>query len=239
MLLNITQDNNPMKIIQYDGFELDHFDSAKNFRIYQISLIKKFIKGKFLEVGAGKGGLIPFYKKFAKDISILEPEKKLFRILKKKYSRKKIKIINKTIKDIKTKFDTIVYYDVLEHIRDDFKEVRNAEKKLIKNGYLIFSVPAYQSFYSSFDKSVGHYRRYNKKDFIELEKKTTLKIEKLVYYDSMGFLFLVLNKVFSLKQTNLKNKIYLWNLLMPISRLIDFLTFNKFGKSLLCVFKKC
>ena len=55
----------------------------------------------------------------------------------------------------------------------------------------------------------------------------------------MGFLFLVLNKLFSLKQTNLKNKIYLWNLLMPISKLIDFLTFNKFGKSLLCVFRKC
>jgi SAM-dependent methyltransferase len=228
-----------MKIVQYDGFELEHFDSAENFRKYQISLIKKFIKGKFLEVGAGKGGLIPLYKKFAKDISILEPEKKLFRILKKKYSRKKIKIINKTIKDIKTKFDTIIYYDVLEHIRDDFKEVRNAEKKLIKNGYLIFSVPAYQSFYSSFDKSVGHYRRYNKKNFIKLEKKIGLKIEKLVYYDSMGFLFLVLNKLLSLKQTNLKNKIYIWNLLMPISKLIDFLTFNKFGKSLLCVFKKC
>ena len=228
-----------MKIVQYDGFELEHFDSAENFRKYQISLIKKFIKGKFLEVGAGKGGLIPFYKKFVKDITILEPEKKLFRILKKKYSRKKIKIINKTIKDIKTKFDTIIYYDVLEHIRDDFKEVRNAEKKLIKNGYLIFSVPAYQSFYSSFDKSVGHYRRYNKKNFIKLEKKIGLKIEKLVYYDSMGFLFLVLNKLLSLKQTNLKNKIYIWNLLMPISKLIDFLTFNKFGKSLLCVFKKC
>jgi len=228
-----------MKIVQYDGFELEHFDSAENFRKYQISLIKKFIKGKFLEVGAGKGGLIPFYKKFVKDITILEPEKKLFRILKKKYSSKEIKIKNQTIKNVKTKFDIIIYYDVLEHIKHDLNEIKFAEKKLNKNGYLIFSVPAYQAFYSSFDKSVGHYRRYNKKNFIKLEKKIGLKIEKLVYYDSMGFLFLVLNKLLSLKQTNLKNKIYIWNLLMPISKLIDFLTFNKFGKSLLCVFKKC
>jgi SAM-dependent methyltransferase len=228
-----------MKIVQYDGFELEHFDSAKNFRKYQISLIKKFIKGKFLEVGAGKGGLIPFYKKFVKDITILEPEIKLFRILKKKYSSKEIKIKKQTIKNVKTKFDIIIYYDVLEHIKHDLNEIKFAEKKLNKNGYLIFSVPAYQAFYSSFDKSVGHYRRYNKKNFIRLEKKIGLKIEKLVYYDSMGFLFLVLNKLLSLKQTNLKNKIYIWNLLMPISKLIDFLTFNKFGKSLLCVFKKC
>ena len=128
---------------------------------------------------------------------------------------------------------------MLEHIKDDVSETKFAAKRLNKNGILIFSVPAYQTFYSSFDKSVGHYRRYNKQDFIKLEKKTGLKIEKLVYYDSMGFLFLILNKLFSLKQTNLKNKIYLWNLLMPISKVVDFLTFNKFGKSLLCVFRKC
>jgi len=100
-------------------------------------------------------------------------------------------------------------------------------------------VPAYQAFYSEFDKSVGHYKRYNKKDFIKFEKKTNLRIEKLAYYDSVGFLFLVLNKIFYLKQTNLKNKIFLWNLLIPVSKLIDSLTFNIFGKSLLCVFKKC
>ena len=228
-----------MKKIQYDGFELDHFDSALNFRKYQISLITKFIKGKFLEVGAGKGGLIPFYKNLIKNITIIEPEKKLFKILKKNYSNKRFSIKNQTIKSVKKNYDTIIYYDVLEHIKNDLNEVKLASKKLNKNGHLIFSVPAYQTFYSSFDKSVGHFKRYNKKDFIVLRKRTGLKIEKLAYYDSMGFLFLVLNKLFSLKQTNLENKVYLWNLLMPISKLIDLLTFNKFGKSLLCVFKKC
>ena len=228
-----------MKKIQYDGFELDHFDSALNFRKYQISLITKFIKGKFLEVGAGKGGLIPFYKNLIKNITIIEPEKKLFKILKKNYSNKRFSIKNQTIKSVKKNYDTIIYYDVLEHIKNDLNEVKLASKKLNKNGHLIFSVPAYQTFYNSFDKSVGHFKRYNKKDFIVLRKRTGLKIEKLAYYDSMGFLFLVLNKLFSLKQTNLENKVYLWNLLMPISKLIDLLTFNKFGKSLLCVFKKC
>ena len=63
---------------------------------------------------AGKGGLIPFYKKLVKDITIIEPEKKLFKILKKKYFNKKIKIEKKTIKDIKKKYDTIIYYDVLD-----------------------------------------------------------------------------------------------------------------------------
>ena len=228
-----------MKKIHYNGFELEHFDSASNFRKYQVSLILKYINGNFVEVGAGKGGLVPYYKKIPKSVTLLEPEKKLFKILKKKFYSRKIRIKNHTVNKLKSYYDTIIYYDVLEHIKKDLSEVRTASKKLKKNGYLIFNVPAYQSFFSEFDRSVGHYKRYNKKDFIDIEKKTNLKIEKLVYYDSIGFLFLVLNKIFSLKQTNLKNKIFLWNLLIPVSKLIDFLTFNMFGKSLLCVFRKC
>jgi|TARA_B110000259_G_C13964340_1_gene381993 2-polyprenyl-3-methyl-5-hydroxy-6-metoxy-1,4-benzoquinol methylase len=228
-----------MKKIHYNGFELEHFDSASNFRKYQVSLILKYINGNFVEVGAGKGGLVPYYKKIPKSVTLLEPEKKLFKILKKKFYSRKIRIKNHTVNKLKSYYDTIIYYDVLEHIKKDLSEVRTASKKLKKNGYLIFNVPAYQSFFSEFDRSVGHYKRYNKKDFINIEKKTNLKIEKLVYYDSIGFLFLVLNKIFSLKQKNLKNKIFLWNLLIPVSKLIDFLTFNMFGKSLLCVFRKC
>ena len=228
-----------MKKIHYNGFELEHFDSASNFRKYQVSLILKYINGNFVEVGAGKGGLVPYYKKIPKSVTLLEPEKKLFKILKEKFYSRKIRIKNHTVNKLKSYYDTIIYYDVLEHIKKDLSEVRTASKKLKKNGYLIFNVPAYQSFFSEFDRSVGHYKRYNKKDFINIEKKTNLKIEKLVYYDSIGFLFLVLNKILSLKQTNLKNKIFLWNLLIPVSKLIDFLTFNMFGKSLLCVFRKC
>ena len=227
-----------MKLIQYDGFELDHFDSAYNFRKYQISLIKNYLSGKLLEVGPGKGGLTFFYSQFVKKPTLIEPEKKLYKLLKKKFKKNNFVIKNCTISKIQKKFDTIIYFDVLEHIEDDLKEIKTASKKLKKNRYLIFSVPAYQSFYSSFDKSVGHYKRYNKKDFIKISKKTGLKIDKLIYYDSIGFFLLVLNRIFSLKQTNLKNKLFFWNLLIPLSKIIDFFTFNKFGKSLLCVFKK-
>ncbi len=40
-----------MKKIKYDGFELEHFDAASNFRKYQISLIKDYLTGSLLEVG--------------------------------------------------------------------------------------------------------------------------------------------------------------------------------------------
>ena len=227
-----------MSKINYDGFELDTFDAAEKFRNYQIYYLKSYIKDPFLEVGAGQGGLVNLYKKFTKDITLIEPDNRLFHLIKKKFRKKNIKIKNQTIDKIKFKYQTIIYFDVLEHIKSDLKEVKIASKKLKKNGNLIFNVPAHQLFYNEFDKAVGHFKRYNKKDFKDIEKKTDLKIEKLIYYDSIGLLFLILNKIFKLKETNLKNKIYFWNMLIPLSKIIDKLTFNKFGKSLLCVFKK-
>ena len=186
-----------MSKITYDGYELEYFDSAYNFRKYQIQLIKKYLQKNLAEVGPGKGGLVGYYKKYVKKILLIEPDRNLYKILKKKFKNKKIKIKNSKISNINKKFETIVYFDVLEHIKNDLNEVKEAKKKLHKKGYLIISVPAHQYFYSSFDKSVGHFKRYSQIDFKKIEKKTGLKIKKMVFYDSIGFLLLILNKIFS------------------------------------------
>ncbi len=226
-----------MPNIKYDGYELEYFDSAYNFRNYQISLVKKYLKGNSVEVGPGKGELVNYYKKYLSSIRLIEPNYKLFSFLKKKYKNKRIKIENKTIYKVKNKFQTVMYFDVLEHIKKDLNEVRQAQKKLAKNGYLIISVPAHQIFYNKFDKSVGHFKRYNKKDFKKISIETNLKIEKIIYYDSFGLLLLILNKLFNFSNKDLKSKVKIWNFFIPFSRFIDLITFNRFGKSLLCIFK--
>ena len=227
-----------MKQVRYSGFELDHFDSAINFRHYQLSLIKKFLNNSLLEVGAGKGGFAMVYKKLLKNVTLLEPDKILYKILKKKIKNKNILIENKSIKNVKKKFNTIIYFDVLEHIKNDLLEVKTAAKKLKPGGYLIFSVPACQIFYNEFDKSVGHFKRYNKDDFRKISLKTKLKIEKMFYYDSFGLFLLMINKLFNLSNKNLKKNVKIWNFLIPLSKFIDVITFNKFGKSLLCILRK-
>ena len=141
-----------MSNLKYDGFELEYFDNSTNFRKYQLNLIKKFLKNNTAEVGPGRGGFVNYYKKYCKFLYLIEPDRKLCGLLKKKYSKKKITIKNSTINKVQTKFDTIMYFDVLEHIQNDLKEVLSAKKRLKKNGYLIFSVPAFQIFFNNFDK---------------------------------------------------------------------------------------
>ena len=73
-----------MSKIIYDGYELEYFDDAYNFRKYQIQLIKKYLQKNLAEVGPGKGGLVGYYKKFVKKIYLIEPDRNLYQLIKKR-----------------------------------------------------------------------------------------------------------------------------------------------------------
>jgi len=225
---------------QYSGWELKYFDKAKNFRDYQFSLIKKFIKYKVVEVGPGNGFHIKSYLKLASTINLFEPTKKNFLYLKKKFLKNsKIKFYNQIFKLKENKYDTIIYLDVLEHIKNSKEELIKAFKSLKKNGHLIINVPAFQHLYSDFDKDVGHYKRYQKKDFEDLIKMLRPQQSLKLYYDSLGYILSLLSKILIKNyKKNFDKKIKIWNYLIIISKIIDKITLNTFGKSLLIIIKK-
>jgi phospholipid N-methyltransferase len=224
----------------YQGWELPYFNNAKNFRKYQFSLIRKFIYGSVAEVGPGHGVNLAQYYKHASKIDLFEPSNNLYNILKRKFKMKNIKVFNKYFDFSKKKYNTILYLDVLEHIKNDAHEIARAYKSLSKNGHLIINVPAFSYLYSQFDLDIGHIKRYNKKDFQIITKNIKGKIILMKYYDSVGYFLGFISKLFDRKKyrNNFKLKILLWDKMIIISKLIDFLTMNLFGKSLLVIIKK-
>ena len=68
---------------KYPGKELEIFDKAVVFQKYIYFLIKKFLKNKTLEVGAGLGSFTRNYFKEINDVSITEIDQNNFNILKK------------------------------------------------------------------------------------------------------------------------------------------------------------
>ena len=222
------------------SWELKFFDAAKNWRKYQFKIISKYIQRNVLEVGPGTGNNLKYYKNKVSTITLLDINKKLVRSLKKKfYKNKKIKILNSNIHSIKKKFDTIMYMDVLEHIKTDKKEIKKAINLLSPGGHLIIFVPAFQILYSNFDRDIGHVRRYRKFFFFNLAKKYKIKLIELKYFDSIGFIFAIINRLVGTNnQNNVGLGIKIWNNFIFLSKFFDFILKNMFGKSLLCVLKK-
>lgn len=227
--------------MNYPGKELEAFDKAKFFQKYTFFLTKKFIKNNILEIGAGIGSFTKNYSTNNKNNILLNDlDSKNLNKIKLKFSKfKNIKVTKKKINQINIKFDCIIYLNVLEHIKNDTKEINDAKKKLKKNGHLIFLVPAHQKLYTKFDKAIGHFRRYDI-NFFKISKSKDLSIVRLIYVDLLGYFLYYLNKLFFKKEVYPSlSKIILWDkIFVPITILLDFLFQYKFGKNILCIYKK-
>ena len=132
-----------------------------------------------------------------------------------------------------------MYMDVLEHIKTDKKEIKKAINLLNPGGYLIIFVPAFQVLYSNFDRDIGHVRRYRKFFFFNLAKKYKIKLIELKYFDSIGFIFAIINRLVGTNnQNNVGLGVKIWNNFIFLSKFFDSILKNMFGKSLLCILKK-
>lgn len=219
----------------YDGWELKYFDKAFNFRNYQFELVKKFIGGKVAEVGPGNGAFLKYYLQLATEIDLFEPSEN-FLISLNEFKDPKVNIINKFFEKNKNYYDTILYLDVLEHIKDDKMEIQTAFESLNKGGALVINVPAFQHLYSQFDKDVDHFRRYSKNTLKSLTANIGFTSTKLIYFDSIGYMLSIASKLVTKDYLkNFDKKIKIWDSLIPLSKLIDLLVLNKFGKSLIMI----
>ena len=166
--------------MKYPGAELDNFDKATIWRKYIFFEIKRFIKGKVLEVGAGIGSFTKNYMDLTDNIVLSEVDPTNYQIIKDKFKNKNFVITNKITKELDGNFNTIMYLNVLEHIKDDKKEIEDAFQKLNKEGYLIILVPAHNKLYSKFDEAVGHFKRYELEFFKNINFKDW-KVEKIIF----------------------------------------------------------
>lgn len=80
-------------------------------------------------------------------------------------------------------FDTVLLLDVIEHIRDDAKVIKEARRVLKSGGTIIITVPALQIIWSAHDINQGHFRRYTRRRLRSLSRKNKLKLRFLSYFN--------------------------------------------------------
>lgn len=230
---------------EYIGNELELFKHAYNWKNYYAKFLSEYLKGDVLEVGAGIGETThSLCKGNIESWVCLEPDSELTAIISKKrksgYLPSFIEIITETLDGVESnrKFDSIIYIDVIEHIEDDAAELKKASTFLKPGGHLIVLVPAHNYLFSNFDKSIGHFRRYNKK-MLQLAAPNELKKVDLRYLDSVGLLASLANKWFLKQEYPELKQIKFWdNFMIPISKITDTFLFYLLGKTVIGIWKK-
>ena len=219
----------------YNGVgTLENLKEAKNYNGYIEKQLLKFIQGKnrVLDFGAGNGEFAVRLKSKGINVDCIETDKYLQQSLERDGFR-----VCGSLSGVSGKYDRIYSLNVLEHIEDDIGALHELKSKLDTQGKLFIYVPALMFLYSDFDKKIGHFRRYTKKELTSKMKQAGLNIESARYVDSVGVLAWLVMKIFKRGDGDISKKaiIVYDRFCFPISLLVDLFCKPFFGKNLLVV----
>jgi len=135
-------------------------------------------------------------------------------------------------------YDGIYTSNVLEHIEDDVAVLKRLHRLLKPAGILAIYVPAFMLLYSHIDASVGHYRRYDKKELLNKLGQAQFTIVECRYVDSIGFFAWLALKIVGPRNggaDNLERNLRVYDRYgYPVSAFLDQLVFKHlFGKNIL------
>ena len=97
--------------------------------------------------------------------------------------------------ELKSYFDMIVLFDVLEHITEEALFLESLRFHLARSGKIVINVPAHQSLYSAYDRAAGHVRRYSIRSLQAAAGRAGLRVLAFTYWGAPLIPFLLLRKV--------------------------------------------
>lgn len=229
---------------EYCGSELELFAAAHRWKAYLRCQMAPYVRGRVLEVGAGRGGTTAVLARLPHESWLcLEPDPGLAECIRRDAAAGRlppVAVRTETLAALNDGecFDTILYIDVLEHIEDDAGELVRAMARLGEGGHLIVLSPAHPALFSEFDRAVGHFRRYRRSS-LTAAAPAGLELVRCRYLDGVGILASLGNRLLLRRSMPRKADIALWDRLMvPLSRLLDPATGYRLGRSILAVWRR-
>lgn len=228
----------------YAGKDLEAMQFARRYHRWIIDEVRPYFGKQIAEVGAGCGNLTEFLLEEPIDsITAFEPSSNMFRLLEERHqAEERVTPINdffsRDAGGIARDYDSVVYINVMEHIEDDGAEIRRAYDALKPNGHLVIYVPALAWLYSEFDRSIGHFRRYHKRDLVNAVSGAGFEVVQAKYFDSLGIIPWYVSAVLLRRSIN-SNSVALYDrLAVPVMSRVERYLPPWIGKNLLVVGRK-
>ena len=167
-------------------FELVALEKAVRYQQWIINTIQPYLGKRILELGAGIGNMSRWFTS-ADRLILTEMDSELLKLLESRIQTWSIESHKMIVKPLDLEkqtldifssenIDTIVSFNVLEHIQNDLAVIEQGMELLRKSAApgpkrMITFVPAHMWAYGVMDKAVGHHRRYTRDMFRQLHEK--------------------------------------------------------------------
>jgi SAM-dependent methyltransferase len=199
-----------------EDFEFEALAQARNYRRAILGEFGPFLRGAVVEVGAGIGQMTGHLVKLPglhRTVAV-EPDSKFCSRHRAQFPGHEL--VEGTVANLPagTAWNALLSINVLEHIRDDEEELKRYAGLLReRRGALCLFVPARPELYAPIDKDFGHFRRYARAELREKLVGAGFEIERLHYFNCVGYLAWWLNfcllkkRCFDCKKVRLHDKV--------------------------------
>jgi glycosyltransferase involved in cell wall biosynthesis len=225
------------------GKILNRLGRADRFNGWMAATIRPYIGQNVLEIGSGIGNLtrklIPRKAYQATDINAFYLQIMNNMKVDKPYLTVSFLDLNDVseMKRSGQRYDTVICLNVIEHLEDDMRAMRNIADLTDRGGRAIVLVPQSPALYGSLDSVLGHKRRYDQAGLRRLAAESGFRVNAIIPFNRISSIPWYINGRILKKETFGLPQMVILNLFTPIFRRIDrFLPFT--ALSLIAVLEK-
>lgn len=218
--------------------ELDRY----NHWIYE--QIARALGSRVIEIGSGTGNITHFLSAGGREVVATDVVPAYRSLLQKTFDGQPNVSVGKfdltapaPAEYLSEPFDTVVCLNVLEHVEDDLFALGQMREILVDHGKLALLVPAHRLLFGEFDRAVGHYRRYERRELADKLARSGFRLVEMKFFSMLATLPWLINGRLLKRDYLPAGQANLANQLVPLLKL-ERLIGPPFGLSLIAIAEK-
>jgi SAM-dependent methyltransferase len=199
---------------------------ATNYNAWLLDRARPYLGRRVLDAGAGTGTFTEAVASGRELVVAMEPEPSFARQLRERFEGRPEVVVLETdsdalVPDALPALDSVVCFNVLEHIRDDRAALARFRDVLVGGGHLLLLVPAHPALYGATDRLVEHERRYRKVDVDRLLTEAGFDVVDLGYVNPVGAVGWFVSSRLLRRELLPQGSLKLYDRLVPLLRRLD------------------
>jgi len=223
-----------------DGIGNHYWNHARNRIIGKFLRRQGLNRGRIVEIGCGRGVVLDYLRKedmdcFGVELGDADPIAGIRDYIYTNTNAFELP------EEIRKSLDTVLLFDVLEHLAEPLEFMLEIKKKFENARHLVITLPARQELWTNYDVYNGHFNRYNLKDLENLSAPG-LQLSEAGYFNHLLYpVFWMYARFIKIRGTDIKAPagiIILVHRIISFILQVDFLVFPRYlpGTSIIAVF---
>jgi len=180
-------DGRPADVVETLDGALGDIASARAYNEWLFGRARPKLGRRVADVGAGIGTFSALAAAAGSEVVAVEPEPQFAAILRERFEGvEQVRVVEGPLDSVEWDFDSVICFNVLEHIEDDAATLSLFADRLVSGGRLFLLVPAHRMLFGGYDRAAGHLRRYSKTLLRELLLDAGFEVETLRHVNPVG-----------------------------------------------------